>query len=63
MKDKLYKYGFLSVCGIVFVALLYLAYHGAIDRSITFAEWIYHGYPLEDAKCALAFSESMEIME
>jgi hypothetical protein len=36
-----YKIGFLSVCGMVFLATLYLAYHGALYQSRVFAAQIY----------------------
>lgn len=64
MKNKLkqynwYKIGFLSVCGALFIALLYLAYHGAIDRAHAFAQHLNGGMPTEVAKCSMFASEHL----
>ena len=64
MKDKLkqynwYKIGFLSVCGIAFIALLYLAYHGSIDRAHAFVTWMNGGMTPELAQCSMFASEHL----
>lgn len=58
---KIYKYGFLSVCGVVFVITLYLAAYGSIERAEAFATWMNGGMDVHDARCAMAFGEVMEI--
>jgi len=59
MKDKIYKYGFLSVCGAVFIITLYLAAYGAVDRAYAFAQWLYHDMPVEVAECSMFASEHL----
>lgn len=43
MKDKMYKYGFLSVCGVVVCLTLYFAYHGYQAQKLVFAAKVYGG--------------------
>jgi hypothetical protein len=49
----IYKYGFLSVCGAVFILALYLAAYGAIDRAYAFARYMNGGMSAHDVECAL----------
>lgn len=55
MKTKIYKYGFLSICGVVAIAILYFAGYGAINRAEAFATYMNDGLDVHDARCAKAF--------
>lgn len=59
--SNIYKYGFLSVCGVMFIITLYLAAYGLIERAEAFATWMNDGMSVHDARCAVAFGEVMEI--
>jgi hypothetical protein len=59
--NKVYKYGFLSVCGVLFTLTLYLAAYGAIERAEAFATYMNDGMSVHDARCAAAFGDVMKI--
>lgn len=59
--NKIYKYGFLSICGAFALFILYLAAYGAVERAEAFATWMNDGMSVHDARCAVAFGEVMEI--
>ena len=59
MEDKIYKYGFLSVCGAVFILTLYFASYGAIERAHAFAQHLNGGMPTDIAKCSMFASEHL----
>lgn len=59
MKDKIYKYGFLSVCGVVAILILYFAGYGANDRAHTFAKHLNGGMPTDIARCSMFASEHL----
>ena len=61
--NKIYKYGFLSVCGVCAVITLYFAAYGAVNRAEAFATWMNGGMDVHDARCAMAFGNVMEIKE
>lgn len=50
MKDKIYKIGFLSVCGALFIGTLYLAAYGVINRAEAFATYMNDGMDVEEAR-------------
>lgn len=55
MKNKIYKYGFLSIVTAMFIATLYFACYGAINRAEAFATYMNNGMSVHDARCAKAF--------
>lgn len=53
---NIYKTAWIVVAAIV---IPYLAAYGAIDRSYAFAEYLYHGMPVEVAECSMFASEHL----
>lgn len=57
MENKIYKYGFLSVCGVGAAIILYLAVYGAIERADAFATHLNGGMSPEDVRYMVCISQ------
>lgn len=56
---NIYKYGFLSLCGVFCLVLLYFAYFGAIERAEAFATWMNNGMSVHDARMAVELTDNV----
>ena len=55
--NKIYKYGFLSICGAFALFILYLAAYGAVERAEAFATHLNGGMSPEDVRYMVCISQ------